>query len=71
MEIIVEVHAGKDGRPEGTVRSTREAEGRSFSGNLEFLALVEDLYLGESSTAPSQAHQGAEFTDDNRERTEQ
>jgi hypothetical protein len=71
MEIIVEVHAGKDGRPEGTVRSTRETEGRSFSGNLEFLALVEDLYLGESGTAPSQAHQSAEFTDDNPERTEQ
>ena len=46
MEIIVEIHRGEDGRPAGTVRAADAAQGRSFSGNLEFLALVEDLYLG-------------------------
>ena len=53
MEIIVEIHQGKDGRPVGTVRPVGEARGRPFSGNLEFLALVEDLYLAESSAIPS------------------
>jgi len=53
MEIIVEIHKGEDGRPTGTVRSASEAEGRPFSGNLEFLALVEDLYLAETKPAPS------------------
>jgi hypothetical protein len=53
MEIIVEIHQGEDGRPVGTVRSTSQAEGRPFSGNLEFLALVENLYLAEPApTAP-------------------
>jgi hypothetical protein len=53
MEIIVEIHRGEDGRPTGTVRSASEAEGRPFSGNLEFLALVEDLYLAEPTPARS------------------
>jgi hypothetical protein len=53
MEIIVEIHKGEDGRPTGSVRSATEAEGRRFSGNLEFLALVENLYLAETPPAPS------------------
>ena len=70
MEIIVEIHKGQDGRPTGTVRSATEAEGRSFSGNLEFLALVENLYLAEPkparSSSDSEAGQG-----DNTERRAQ
>jgi hypothetical protein len=48
MEIIVEIQKGNDGRPVGTVRPADEADGRPFSGNLEFLAVVEDLYLAEA-----------------------
>jgi len=53
MEIIVEIHKGEDGRPTGTVRTATEPEGRPFSGNLEFLARVENLYLAETPPAPS------------------
>jgi hypothetical protein len=45
MEIVVNIHEGKDGGPVGTVRAAGSPEARSFSGNLEFLALVESLYL--------------------------
>jgi hypothetical protein len=62
MEIIVEIHKGEDGRPTGTVRSAAQAEVRSFSGNLEFLALVENLYLAETTPVPS-------IPDSNRDRT--
>jgi hypothetical protein len=44
MEIIVDIRQGEDGRPEGTVRAAGRSNARSFSGNLEFLALVESLY---------------------------
>jgi hypothetical protein len=71
MEIIVEIHNGEDGRPAGTVRAANAAEGRSFSGNLQFLALVEDLYLGENSTTPSIRSDEAGLTDDNTKRREQ
>ena len=71
MEIIVEIHSGEDGRSAGTVRAADAAEGRSFSGNLQFLALVEDLYLGENSTTPSIPTDEAELTDDNTKRREQ
>ena len=67
MEIIVEIHKGEDGRPTGTVRASREMEGRSFSGNLAFLALIEDLYLAENSTIPSVATD-AGLTDNNKRR---
>ena len=70
MEIIVEIQQGKDGRPAGTVRSAAQAVGRPFSGNLEFLALVEDLYLTDSTT-PSGRHGDTGLTDDNTERKEQ
>jgi len=44
MEIIVDIHQGEDGRPAGTVRVAGRPDARPFSGNLEFLALVESLY---------------------------
>ena len=34
MEIIVDIHEGEDGRPEGTVRAAGSSDARSFSGNL-------------------------------------
>jgi hypothetical protein len=64
MEIIVEIHKGEDGRPTGSVRSATEAEGRPFSGNLEFLARVEDLYLAEPKPAPSSPDSKAGRRDD-------
>jgi hypothetical protein len=71
MEIIVEIHKDKDGRPAGTVRGAGQVEGRSFSGNLAFLALVEDLYLAETSAAPPVCYDDAVSTDNKPERTEQ
>jgi hypothetical protein len=53
------------GRPSsrnGTI--ARREERRSFSGNLEFLAVVEDLELAES-TSPSVADDETGLTDDN------
>ncbi len=44
MEIIVDIYQGEDGRPAGTVRAADRTDARRFSGNLEFLALVESLY---------------------------
>jgi hypothetical protein len=44
MEIIVDIQRDRDGRPTGTVRAAGRTERRSFSGNLEFLALIESLY---------------------------
>ena len=64
MEIIVEIHKGEDGRPTGTVRSATEAEGRPFSGNLEFLALVENLYLADTKPASSSPDSRAGSRDD-------
>jgi hypothetical protein len=51
MEIFVEIHKGEDGRLAGTIRADNETEVRSFSGNLEFLALVEIFYLAEGTTS--------------------
>jgi hypothetical protein len=44
MEIIVNIEEGEDRRPTGTVRAAGRPDARPFSGNLEFLALVESLY---------------------------
>jgi hypothetical protein len=44
MQIIVEISEGEDGRAVGTVRAAGESQARPFSGNLEFLALIESLY---------------------------
>jgi hypothetical protein len=47
VRILVEIHLGTDGRPTGTVRAVDKAEDLPFSGNLEFLALIERLYQSE------------------------
>jgi hypothetical protein len=53
MRIIVDIYLGEDGRPAGTVRAEDRADTRSFSGNLEFLALIERLYrVDEPSCKP-------------------
>ncbi len=70
MEIIVEIHRGEDGRPTGSVRSVTEAESRPFSGNLEFLALVEDLYLAEPKPAPSSPDSRARSCDNTERRAQ-
>jgi hypothetical protein len=57
MEIVVHIHEGKDGRPIGTVRAAGSSEARSFSGNLEFLALVESLYLPSDRSTTNQKRQ--------------
>jgi hypothetical protein len=44
VQIILEISEGKDGRAEGTVRASGQSQPRPFSGNLEFLALIESLY---------------------------
>lgn len=71
MEIIVEIHMAEDGRPVGTVRPVGQAEARSFSGNLEFLALVEDVCQSASSAIPSDTDNEAGSLDNNTERREQ
>lgn len=43
MQIVVDIQLGKDGRPTGTVRAADQAEVQPFSGNLEFLAVIERL----------------------------
>jgi hypothetical protein len=62
MEIIIHIHRGEDGRPVGTVRAVGTSETRSFSGNLEFLALVESLYrpADRSTTHPEHPAKGSE-----------
>jgi hypothetical protein len=44
VQIIVEISKGKDGRAVGTVWTAGESQAQPFSGNLEFLALIESLY---------------------------
>lgn len=44
MRIIVDIHLGVDSRPTGTVRAADRGAALPFSGNLEFLALIERLY---------------------------
>jgi hypothetical protein len=51
VQIIVNISQDEDGRAVGTVRAAGRARARSFSGNLEFLALIEDLY--QVSTEPA------------------
>jgi hypothetical protein len=47
VRIIVDIQLGTDGRPTGTVRAVDQTEEHPFSGNLEFLALIERLYQAE------------------------
>jgi hypothetical protein len=54
MEIIVDIHQGEDGRPAGTVRAAGQPDARRFSGNLEFLALVESLYRADDQSSTDQ-----------------
>jgi hypothetical protein len=61
MDIIVDIHQGEDGRPEGTVRAAGSSDARSFSGNLEFFALVERLYRADDrSTTPQPPTKGSD-----------
>lgn len=55
MQIIVEISEGKDGRAAGTVRAEGQSQARPFSGNLEFLALIESLYQASAETVGQQA----------------
>ncbi len=55
VQIIVEISEGEDGRAVGTVRARGESQARPFSGNLEFLALVESLYRIGADTAGQSA----------------
>ncbi len=55
MQIIVEISEGKDGRAVGTVRAEGQSQARPFSGNLEFLALIESLYQVSAKTTGQQA----------------
>jgi hypothetical protein len=62
MELIVCIDQGEDGRPVGTVRAAGTSETRSFSGNLEFLALVENLYrrADRQTTPPRKSTKGTD-----------
>ena len=51
MQIIVEISQDQDGRAVGTVRAVGETRVQPFSGNLEFLALIESLYRIGTETA--------------------
>ena len=51
MQIIVDIAEGEGGRPVGTIRAADQPGVRSFTGNLEFLALVEALYRVNTDTA--------------------
>jgi hypothetical protein len=56
MEIIVDIHLAEDGRPSGKARAANSSDARSFSGNLEFIAVMESLYQAEDrSTTPAQS----------------
>jgi hypothetical protein len=54
MEIIVSIEEGEDGRLTGTVRAAGRPDARPFSGNLEFLALVESLYRADDRPSSQQ-----------------
>ena len=47
VRVIVDIYLGTDGRPTGTVRAVDQTEEHPFSGNMEFLALIEMLYRPE------------------------
>ena len=55
VQIIVNISQDEDGRAVGTVRAAGHPLSRPFSGNLEFLALIEDLYRASTETAGSNA----------------
>jgi hypothetical protein len=45
VRIIVDIELDEDGRPTGTVRAVDGAGVGAFSGNMEFLAVIERLCL--------------------------
>jgi hypothetical protein len=47
VQIIVDITLDENGRAIGTLRRAGETRSRAFSGNLEFLALIENLYRRE------------------------
>jgi hypothetical protein len=47
VQIVIDIHLDSDGRPTGTVRAADQEEAHQFSGNLEFLGLIERLYQSE------------------------
>ncbi|HEX4431694.1 MAG TPA: hypothetical protein VHZ96_20665 [Frankiaceae bacterium] len=61
MQIIVDIREGENGRPVGTVRSSATAHALPFSGNLEFMALIERLYRidyrSDSQAQPDAGHE--------------
>jgi hypothetical protein len=54
VQIIVDIEHWEAGRPSGTVRSAHGVVGKSFSGNLEFIAIVERLYQADSDASRPQ-----------------
>ncbi len=44
VQIIVDISLDENGRAVGTLRAAGATHSRAFSGNLEFLALIESLY---------------------------
>jgi hypothetical protein len=50
VQIILDVSQDEDGRAVGTVRAKGQTDSRPFSGNLELLALIEDLYRNNPDT---------------------
>jgi hypothetical protein len=63
MQIIVDIYPDEDGRPAGTVRAAASSDARPFSGNLEFLALIESLYRTEDRSSPPPSTPPAKGTD--------
>lgn len=44
VQIVVDISEDGEGRPVGTVGAAGQPKSRSFSGNLELLALIESFY---------------------------
>jgi hypothetical protein len=53
MEIIVDIREGENGRPVGTVRLSNAKDAIPFTGNLEFMALIERLYRNPTNAPAS------------------
>ena len=60
VQIIVDISSDDDGRAVGTVRAAGDTHARAFSGNLEFLALVEDLYRADRDVPGGDGSNGME-----------
>jgi hypothetical protein len=51
VQIVVDISQDEEGRPVGTVGAAGQPPSRSFSGNLELLALIESHYRVSTGTA--------------------